>query len=125
MAYILVVDDEGPVRSYLRRQLEKWGYRVEEAESATTALEMMMLEVPAIVLLDIRMPGHDGLWLAERIHQRWKGTAIVMVTGADDIETIEKAKRFGVIDYVSKPFGRELLRQALRRASDVVSHAVE
>src|SRR5947207_122305 len=99
MPYVLIVEDEAPIRKLLRRQLEKWGYRIKEAGSAGEALEMMLTEPAAIVLLDIQMPGRDGLWAAEQIHQRWPEAPIVMVTGADDIATIEKTKRFGVVDY--------------------------
>jgi response regulator of citrate/malate metabolism len=62
------------------------------------------------------MPGHDGFWLMKRIQEKWPGTAIVVITGADELENIKKSRREGAIDYVLKPFERELLRQALNRA---------
>lgn len=113
----LVVDDEAPVRELLRRWLERWGYRVKEAASATTALEVMLTEPALIILCDIRMPGHDGFWLIERVRERWPQTAIIMATGLDDIPTVLRSRQLGAVDYVSKPFGRELLRQALDRAN--------
>ena len=103
MTYVLVVDDEAPICRLLTRWLESWGYAV-------------MAEPASIMLCDIRMPGHDGLWLLERVRTRWPQTAIIMATGVDDIETVAKSQREGVVDYVTKPFGRELLLQALRRA---------
>jgi CheY-like chemotaxis protein len=117
-AYVLVVDDEEPIRRFLRRRLEGWGYTVKEAESATEALERMLSEPAAIAIIDIRMPGRDGLWLAAQIRQRWSKTAIIMATGADDIGSIEKSRKIGAVDYVLKPFDRELLRQALVRATE-------
>ena len=116
MTYVLVVDDEAPICRLLTRWLESWGYAVKEARSATEALEALMAEPASIMLCDIRMPGHDGLWLLERVRTRWPQTAIIMATGVDDIETVAKSQREGVVDYVTKPFGRELLLQALRRA---------
>jgi len=116
MAYVLVVDDEPPVREFLTRWLESWGYAVKQASSATEALEVILAEPASIMLCDIRMPGHDGLWLAERVRTQWPQTAIIMATAFDDIPTVLKSRQLGVVDYVTKPFGRELLRQALNRA---------
>jgi FixJ family two-component response regulator len=66
------------------------------------------------------MPGRDGVWLAERIRDKWSKTAIVMVTGVDDIGVVENSRQLGAIDYVQKPFVRELLRQALERAAKAI-----
>ena len=78
----------------------------------------MLSEPAAIAIIDIRMPGHDGLWLAEQIRERWSKTAIIIATGADDVTSIEKSRKLGAVDYVLKPFDRELLRQALHRAAN-------
>lgn len=117
MAYLLVVDDDPSIRSVLGRRLRQWGYEVKEAPGATEALEIMMVEAPAIVLLDINMPGHDGLWLAERIRGKWTGIPIIMVSGKDDIDVVQRAQKLGAVDFVRKPFDREILRQALARAA--------
>jgi CheY-like chemotaxis protein len=110
------VDDEAPNRTLLSRWLEGWGYAVKQAASATEALERMLAEPASIILVDIAMPGHDGFWLVERIRQKWPKTAIIMATGADDMDGVMKSQRAGAVDYLLKPFGRELLRQALDRA---------
>jgi two-component system chemotaxis response regulator CheY len=120
MAYVLVVDDNGRVRNSLRQRLERSGYAAKEASNAAEALELMLSEPASIVLLDIRMPGHDGFWLAERIHARWPRTRIIMVSGSDDAHTVDKSRRLGAVDYIHKPFDRELLRQALHRASSLI-----
>jgi two-component system response regulator YesN len=62
------------------------------------------------------MPVYDGLWLARQIHERWPGTVIVAVSGAQEMETIIKMRKYGAVDYVVKPIGREMLHQALERA---------
>jgi CheY-like chemotaxis protein len=111
-----VVDDEPPVRHLLTRWLEGWGYSVKEAGSATEALELMILDPASIVLCDIRMPVHDGLWLLERLRGQWPATAVIMATGLDDLQTVTRAHHLGAVDYVVKPFGREMLLQALQRA---------
>jgi CheY-like chemotaxis protein len=117
MPYVLVVDNAAPVRSFLRRRLRHLGYRAKEASNAAEALEMMLAEPAAIAVIDIRMPGQDGFWLAERIRERWSDTAIIIASGADDVEFVEKSRQLGAVDYVMKPFDRELLRQALHRAA--------
>lgn len=113
---VLVVDDERSVRDFLGHWLEGWGYDVVQAASATDALQAMLLKPAPIILCDIRMPGQDGLWLVDRVRATWPTTAIIMATGVDDLQTVMKTQRAGVIDYVTKPFGWELLRQALKRA---------
>ena len=117
VSYVLVVDDELPVRQFLRRWLEGWGYAVKEAGSAPEAFEVMLAEPSSIILCDIKMPGHDGLWLAERVRAQWPQTAVIMATALDDTPTVLKSRQLGAVDYVRKPFGRELLLQALRRAT--------
>jgi DNA-binding NtrC family response regulator len=113
---VLVVDDEAPIRGVLNRMLQEWGYRVKEAGSATEALEVMLAQPASIILIDLVMPGHDGFWLMERIRENWPTTPIVVITGAGELDAMEKSRREGAIDYVLKPFERELLRQALSRA---------
>lgn len=69
---VLVVDDEAPVRELLRRWLEGWGYRVTQAGNATDALESMLAKPAPILFCDVTMPGHDGLWLIERVRAKWQ-----------------------------------------------------
>jgi CheY-like chemotaxis protein len=119
--HVLIVDDDPSVRHAVRRWLEGWGYRVSQASNATEALEAMLAEAAPIVLVDIRMPGHDGFWLIKRLRAKWPRTAFIMATGDGDLDTVKKGREAGAVDYVLKPFGRELLRQALDRASAAVS----
>jgi DNA-binding NtrC family response regulator len=113
---VLVVDDDPAIRHMLKRWLENWDYTVRDAPNATAAMAVMFAEPASIVFCDIRMPGHDGFWLVDRIHQTWPETAIIMITGVDDLQTVVRARREGAVDYVTKPFAREILRQALERA---------
>ena len=117
MSYVLVVDDEESIRKVLRYQLEQWGYKVRVAPSATEALQMLLSEPASIAILDIRMPGHDGLWLLERIRKTWSHIAVIMATGADDIALVEQSRKLGAVDYVLKPFDKDMLRQAMQRAA--------
>ena len=67
---VLIVDDENVVRDLMARWLESGGFTVTTAASAEEALGRFEPLPPAVALCDIRMPGHDGIWLAERIRQR-------------------------------------------------------
>ena len=118
MAYVLIVDDEESIRHLLARWLTGWGYESKEAASATDALAQMDVEPAAIVLCDVMMPVHDGIWLADQVRDRWPRTAVIMASSAQDMDTVTRMRKQGAVDYITKPFGRELLRQALQRASD-------
>jgi len=121
MAYVLVVDDEESIRRLLTRWLDGWGYQSKEAANADEAIARMTEEPAAIMLCDVMMPVHDGIWLTEQVRQRWPQTAVVMASSAQDMETVMRMRKQGAVDYVTKPFGREMLRQALLRASEKLS----
>ena len=70
-----------------------------------------------IVLCDVAMLEHDGLWLAEQLHARWPHTAIIMSTGRDDPHTVRTSRKVGAVAYVTKPFDPDLVRQAVDHAS--------
>ena len=78
----------------------------------------MAAEPVDIVLCDISMPEHDGLWLAERVHAQWPGTAIIMSTARDDPKTVRTSRKAGAVAYVIKPFDPVMLREALAGAFD-------
>ena len=102
-SYVLLVDDDPAVRNFLKRCLEGGGYITKQAGSAAEALDMIVAEAPSLVLCDIRMPGEDGLWLAERLHARWPLIPVIMATAIDDLETVRQSRRVGAVDYITKP----------------------
>ena len=112
---VLIVDDEESVRSLLARWLEASGYRVLLATSADAALAVFDQDPPALMLCDIRMPGRDGLWLAARVRQDFPETAVVMSSGVQDAHASEECLRHGVVEYLTKPFGRDRLQEAVSR----------
>ena len=114
---VLIVDDELPIRLILRRWLTRWKYSVRDVGSAVEALDVMAAEPADILLCDVAMPDHDGLWLAERVHAQWPRTAIIMSTARDDPHTVRTSRKLGAVAYVTKPFDEHLLRQALDHAS--------
>jgi CheY-like chemotaxis protein len=116
-SYILVVDDEAVVREFLSRCLERGGYTVKQAGSAAEALETMVATPASAVLCDIRMPGQDGLWLADRLHTHWPKIPVVMATAIDDQQTVQQSRRLGAVDYISKPIKPDQLLQVIRRVT--------
>jgi response regulator RpfG family c-di-GMP phosphodiesterase len=114
-ASVLVVDDENSVRDLMTRWLQARGFAVTSAANADEALGQVETSPPAVALCDIRMPGHDGLWLAERIRSRFPETAVIMATGVQDVGSAVESLRHGVVDYLTKPFGRERLQEAVAR----------
>lgn len=115
---VLVVDDEAGVRDLMTRWLRAIGYTVVPAASAEEALAVVETTPVSVALCDIRMPGRDGLWLAEQIRRRSPDTALVMATGVQDVGSAVTSLRHGVIDYLMKPFGRDRLREAVQRGVD-------
>jgi DNA-binding NtrC family response regulator len=117
------VDDEAIVREFLGRCLEAEGYAVKHADSAAEALELMMSEPAAAVLCDIRLPGQDGLWLAERMHAHWPEIPIIMATAIDDVQTMKKSRELGAVDYIAKPIKPRQLLDVVGRVT-APAHAV-
>jgi response regulator RpfG family c-di-GMP phosphodiesterase len=113
---VLVVDDETGVRELMARWLASGGYDVRTAANAKEALQRVHDCPPAVALCDIRMPGHDGLWLAHQIRHDAPETAVIMATGVQDVGSAVTSLRQGVIDYLTKPFGRDRLRESVVRA---------
>ena len=105
------------MRVLMSRWVELSGHHVATAENADKALEVLADQAPDVAVCDIRMPGHDGLWLAERIRRDFPDTAVIIATSARDTDP-RVAEHNGAVDYLVKPFGRDRLRFALERGFD-------
>ena len=112
---VLIVDDEASVRHLMRRWLESRGYSVAVASGADQALELLADAPTAVVLCDLRMPGRDGLWLADQLRREHPDTAVIIATGINDVSSTVEGLRCGVIDYLTKPFERDRLCAAVSR----------
>lgn len=120
-ATILIVDDEPDVREVLEEYFVAHGYAVIAAESADAAKAVASDHVIDLALVDIQMPGEDGLSLARHLRERYATIAIVMLTSAAAVVDRIVGLEMGADDYVPKPFDpRELLarvKSVLRRTS--------
>jgi putative two-component system response regulator len=101
---ILIVDDEGPIRTLLARLLGVHGFDCLTAESAAEARGLLASERIALILSDVNMPGESGLDFAREVSADYPEIAIVMVTGLDDRHYAEAALEHGAYGYVLKPF---------------------
>jgi len=113
---ILVVDDEELILQSVRDILEDEGFEVQTAQDGETALKKMADELPDVVLLDIWMPGIDGLEVLKRIRDQWPLVQTVIMSGHGTIETAVKATRLGAFDFIEKPLSYEHLLLTVRNA---------
>ncbi len=113
---ILVVDDEVAVNNNIRKILAKKAYRVDQATSRQDALEMIQARPYALVLLDLKIPGVNGLELLAAIREQQPTAKVIIITGYASIETAVAGARMGVIDYLPKPFTPEEIRHATENA---------
>lgn len=113
---ILVIDDDSITRRLVRRTLEKHGYRIVEAESGEAALAWIDNEMPALILLDVMMPGMDGFETCSALRRRITDPSlpIIMLTGLNDTDAIDRAFAEGATDFISKPLNWVLLTQRIR-----------
>lgn len=102
---ILVVDDEEVVRLSHIRTLASIHCNVEVVREGSEALRVMEQRPADVVLLDLRMPGMDGMAVLKEIKQRWPETEVVIITGYPTVETAKEAVRLGAFDYLAKPVG--------------------
>lgn len=111
---VLVVDDEPGVRRYLLRAVEGRGCSAESVDSAVAALERVSSGQFAVVLADVRMPVHNGIWLLRRIKETELDVAVVMVTGESEVHTAVDCLTHGAANYVIKPANPDVLAHAVK-----------
>ncbi len=113
---ILVVDDEHLIRWSLEQNLKKQGYEVATAASGEDALKFLKEETPDLMLLDIQLPGINGIDVLERVKEMEEDIIVIMVTALGVLETAVKAMRMGAYDYINKPFNLDELAIVIKKA---------
>jgi DNA-binding NtrC family response regulator len=111
---VLLVDDDDGVRKVLTRWSVDLGHQVQAAANAEEAMEIMRRGIIDVAVCDVRMPGHDGVWLVDQIRRNYPYTSIVMATGLTELDPMVTL-RSGVVGYIVKPFDRAELDDVLQR----------
>ena len=113
---IFVVDDDDAVRASLRAVLETAGYRTMQFGTGAEFLQYPHAGLGACVLLDVKMPGLDGMEVQRRLNDRGAALPVVIVTGHGDIAMAVQAMRAGAADFLEKPVSRDRLLESVARA---------
>ena len=113
---ILVVDDEVAIRESLRMTLEYEGYECILASTGQEALSLVERETPDLVLLDVKMPGMDGIDVLERLRAMNEALPVIVVSGHGTISTAVEATKKGAFDFIEKPFDEARLLASIRHA---------
>jgi two-component system, LuxR family, response regulator FixJ len=112
---IHIVDDDDSARKSLIRLLESVGYRAEAFSSAKEYLETEPGEVPACLIVDMRMPGMSGLELQQALNDTQPSLSIIFLTGFGTIPASVKAIQAGAVDFIEKPFDEQTLLESINR----------
>jgi two-component system, response regulator, stage 0 sporulation protein F len=110
---ILIIDDEQSVREVLVEYFAEQGYEVASAPDGKEALARLDEHRPDLVLLDIRMPGMDGVETLRRLREAAPAVAVIMVTANEDVALARDTLKLGAVDYVAKPFDFAYLERAV------------
>jgi len=117
-ASILLVDDDSAFRHVMAGELKRFGFKVESAGSGEDALETAQQLKPDIVLLDLQMPGMNGMAVLQALRETNCPGEVIMLTGHGSIDTAIESIRLGAFDYVLKPCALEELQIRIQRALD-------
>jgi len=113
---VLIVDDDSTMCELLDISLASQGYEIATANDGFHALELLEAGQFNVAILDLMLPGLNGIEILERIHERQIETEVVMLTAHASLKTAIEALRLGAYDYITKPFQIDVLRSTVRRA---------
>jgi len=124
-AFVLVVDDEQDIRDASERILSRIGYQVQKASRGDEALDILNKNSIDIVLLDLKMPGMDGMEVLAKIRERSTKIQVIVITGYATVETAIEAMKQGAYDFIPKPFEPDQLRIVVNRAWEKINFIQE
>ena len=114
MPKIMVVDDELEICAFLKSFFEERMYEVITATSGEEALRKVEKEHPQVILLDLKMPGRDGIEILRELKQKYPKIKVIMVTAVETSDKIEQAIRLGADNYITKPLSLEYLEMDVK-----------
>lgn len=112
---VLIVDDQFGIRTLLNEVLQKEGYEIYQAANGLQALQVMKQHAPDLVLLDIKIPGMDGLEILKKMKETNPDIRVIIMTAYGELDMIEKTKKLGALAHFSKPFDIEEIRNAVKQ----------
>lgn len=113
---ILVVDDEKEICDLFNEALTQEGYEVVTATDGVEALSLGRQSRLDVALLDIKMPGMDGIEVLQKLREVKKDVEVIVLTGYGTLKTAKEAMRLGAYDYLTKPFDLRLIKEIIREA---------
>ncbi len=115
---VFVVDDDPMVRTLLDRWLDIGGFEISSLSSGDSCMQALTEELPSVILLDVNMPGTDGMEILRQIREHNPLIPVVMLTANDGVETVVRAMKLGAYDYLTKPLDRTKLLTTVKNAAE-------
>lgn len=112
---VLIIDDEEDMCWAVAKGMQQEGYQVAIATGGPRGLELFQREGASVVLLDLKMPGMDGLEVLRRVRETDEKVPVILITGHGDMDVAMEAISSGATGYIIKPFQMDDLRQAVQR----------
>lgn len=111
---ILIVDDQFGIRILLNEVLQKEGYETFQAANGIQALEIVDNHSPDLVLLDMKIPGMDGIEILKRMKEKNENIRVIIMTAYGELDMIQKAKDLGALTHFAKPFDIDDIRRTVK-----------
>ena len=111
---ILIVDDEQGILDFFNKALSKEGYKVVTALNGLEAIKLVREEKPELVILDIKMPGIDGIETLKRLRWLNKKTIVIMLSAYGTMDSAKEALKLGAHDYVTKPIKLDYIKEVIK-----------
>ncbi|WP_026695974.1 response regulator [Peribacillus kribbensis] len=111
---VLIVDDQFGIRILLNEVLQREGYETFQAANGPQALDIVKKHPPDLVLLDMKIPGMDGIEILKRMKQIDKDIKIIIMTAYGELDMIQEARDLGALTHFAKPFDIDDIRKAVR-----------
>jgi DNA-binding NtrC family response regulator len=119
---ILVVDDDAIVIKSCRRILEAEGFEVAAVPSADEALEKIKIYDFDLLIMDVKMPKHDGIFLMREIKKNWPDIPIIVMSGYPTPETVADVFKLGAVQFIPKPFKPDEFMKSIQQVIQKMSH---
>ncbi|MFZ1992157.1 MAG: response regulator [Alphaproteobacteria bacterium] len=125
-AIVHVVDDDEAIRDLLRLLLKTVGLKAETYSLPSMFIEKFDLDRPGCVVLDLRMPESNGVEMLTWLRTRARAVPVIFVSGYADLATVVRVMKLGAVEFLEKPFNKELLVEAIQRwvRSDIAAHRI-